>query len=166
MEGDIPLTLEGMSASAGNEQAASGAEGPAFNVLDDNHDTMWHTAWDGSERDVQWISISLGEARLVDGLRYLPRKSNENGLITKYEIYVSQDNGRTYQKACEGDWEADHYNLGDNEIHLAFTTDDMDAAHKKHREMDCICFENPEMGIYFIHDPDGYWIEIVPVRAD
>ncbi len=108
MEGDIPLTLEGMSASAGNEQAASGAEGPAFNVLDDNHDTMWHTAWDGSERDVQWISISLGEARLVDGLRYLPRKSNENGLITKYEIYVSQDNGRTYQKACEGDWEADH----------------------------------------------------------
>ena len=62
------------------------------------------------------------------------------------------------------DWEADHYNLGDNEIHLAFTTDDMDAAHKKHREMDCICFENPDMGIYFIEDPDGYWIEIIPAK--
>ena len=78
--------------------------------------------------------------------------------------YNLGDNGRTYQKACEGDWEADHYNLGDNEIHLAFTTDDMDAAHKKHREMDCICFENPDMGIYFIEDPDGYWIEIIPAK--
>ena len=60
------------------------------------------------------------------------------------------------------DWEADHYNLGDNETHLAFTTDDMDAAHKKHQKMNCICYENPDMGIYFIEDPDGYWIEIIP----
>ena len=35
------------------------------------------------------------------------------------------------------------YNLGDNEIHLAFETDDFDAAHEKHKEMECICFENP-----------------------
>lgn len=28
--------------------------------------------------------------------------------------------------------------------------------------MGCICFENPAMGIYFINDPDGYWIEIIP----
>ena len=31
--------------------------------------------------------------------------------------------------------------------------------------MGCVCFENPDMGIYFIEDPDGYWIEIVPERA-
>ena len=37
-----------------------------------------------------------------------------------------------------------------------------DSAHKKHEEMGCICFENPEMGIYFIEDPDGYWLEILP----
>ena len=30
--------------------------------------------------------------------------------------------------------------------------------------MGCVCFENPAMGIYFISDPDGYWIEIVPVK--
>ena len=46
----------------------------------------------------------------------------------------------------------------------AFKTDDYDAFHKKHEEMGCICYENPSMGIYFINDPDGYWIEIVPVR--
>ena len=54
------------------------------------------------------------------------------------------------------------YNLGDEEFHLAFHTDDYEAAHKLHEEMGCICFENTEMGIYFIKDPDGYWLEIVP----
>ena len=62
------------------------------------------------------------------------------------------------------DWDKDHYDLGDDEFHLAFTTDDMAAAHKKHEEMGCICFENHSMGIYFISDPDDYWIEIVPER--
>lgn len=56
------------------------------------------------------------------------------------------------------------YNLGDNEFHLAFETDDFEAALKYHKEMDCVCFENPDMGIYFISDPDGYWIEIIPAK--
>lgn len=56
------------------------------------------------------------------------------------------------------------YELGDNEIHLAFRVDDFDAAFKKHKDMDCVCFENAEMGIYFIEDPDGYWLEIVPEK--
>lgn len=56
------------------------------------------------------------------------------------------------------------YNLGDCEFHLAFRVDDFEEAHKKHQEMGCICFENKEMGIYFITDPDGYWLEIVPTR--
>ena len=55
----------------------------------------------------------------------------------------------------------DSYDLGDNEIHLAFRTDDIAAAHEKHRKMGVICYENEKMGIYFIEDPDGYWIEIV-----
>ena len=41
---------------------------------------------------------------------------------------------------------------------------DIDAALAKHKEMGCVCFENPAMGIYFIEDPDGYWIEVIPVR--
>ncbi|MDO4313603.1 MAG: VOC family protein [Eubacteriales bacterium] len=52
------------------------------------------------------------------------------------------------------------YNLGDNEIHLAMQVDDMDAAYAFHKEMNCICFDNQAMGVYFISDPDGYWIEI------
>ena len=56
------------------------------------------------------------------------------------------------------------YRLGDNEFHLAFRTDHYEEAHALHEEMGCICFENPDMGIYFITDPDGYWLEIVPAR--
>lgn len=56
------------------------------------------------------------------------------------------------------------YELGDNEIHLAFAVDDFDAALAKHREMGCVCFENPDMGVYFIEDPDGYWLEIIPAK--
>ena len=54
------------------------------------------------------------------------------------------------------------YNLGENEFHLAMEVDDMEAAHAKHEKMGCICFENKAMGIYFIHDPDNYWVEIIP----
>ena len=56
------------------------------------------------------------------------------------------------------------YNLGDWEFHLAFRTDDYEAAHAKHEAMGCICYENPQMGIYFIKDPDGYWLEVLPPR--
>ena len=56
------------------------------------------------------------------------------------------------------------YDLGEEEFHLAFRTDEYDRLHQLHQDMGCICFENPAMGIYFIRDPDGYWIEIVPDR--
>lgn len=56
------------------------------------------------------------------------------------------------------------YDLGDNEIHLCFKVDDYTAAHEHHRKMGCICYENESMGLYFIADPDGYWIEIVPEK--
>lgn len=56
------------------------------------------------------------------------------------------------------------YNLGDLEYHLAFVTDAYEVLYKKHKDMGVVCFENPPMGIYFIHDPDGYWIEIVPAK--
>jgi lactoylglutathione lyase len=58
----------------------------------------------------------------------------------------------------------DPYSLGDNEIHLAFTVDDYAAALARHKEMGVVCFENPAMGIYFIEDPDGYWLEIIPEK--
>ena len=54
------------------------------------------------------------------------------------------------------------YDLGECEFHMAFETDDFGGLYEKHRKMGVIEYENKEAGVYFITDPDGYWIEIVP----
>lgn len=56
------------------------------------------------------------------------------------------------------------YNLGENEFHLAFVVDDFDAAYERHSKQGCICYENKGMGVYFIADPDNYWLEILPKK--
>ena len=79
-------------------------------------------------------------------------------------VYVGNEES-TFE--LELTWLRDHpqaYDIGEEEFHLAFQTDDYASSHALHEEMGCICFENPAMGIYFIQDPDGYWLEIVPDR--
>ena len=96
------------------------------------------------------------------GLREVRRKEAEDGSFII--VYAGND---TSEFELELTWLRDReeaYNLGDEEFHLAFETDDFEAAHELHEEIGCICFENKEMGIYFIKDPDGYWIEIIPRR--
>jgi lactoylglutathione lyase len=81
-------------------------------------------------------------------------------------ILVFLRDGKTGHK-LELTWlkdRVDPYNLGDNEFHLALAVDDYSAAFARHKEMGCVCSENPTMGIYFIEDPDGYWLEIVPEK--
>lgn len=56
------------------------------------------------------------------------------------------------------------YDLGDNEIHLAFEVEDIKEAFKLHKELGIVVYENKPMGIYFIEDPDGYWLEILPAK--
>ncbi len=56
------------------------------------------------------------------------------------------------------------YDLGDNESHICFVTDDYDSAHELHKKMDVICYENTAMGLYFVEDPDGYWLEVVEAK--
>lgn len=97
------------------------------------------------------------------GLSVVREKKAEDGsFILKY-----LGDGETGFK-LELTWMRDRkepYDLGEMEFHLAFVTDEFDAFHARHEKMGCICFENPAMGIYFIQDPDGYWIEIVPDRG-
>lgn len=81
-------------------------------------------------------------------------------------VYLADATGSPFH--LELTWLRDRkepYNLGECEFHLAFTADDFQATYEKHKAMGCICFENPAMGIYFISDPDGYWIEIVPAKG-
>ena len=57
----------------------------------------------------------------------------------------------------------DPYDLGECEFHLCVKVPgDYDKVRKYHKEMGCVCYENTDMGLYFIEDPDEYWIEILP----
>lgn len=96
------------------------------------------------------------------GLKEKRRKTAPDGSFII--VYIGNEAG---DFELELTWLRDHpqpYNLGEAEFHLAFRADDFEAAHALHEKMGCICFENPSMGIYFIIDPDGYWLEIIPPR--
>ncbi len=54
------------------------------------------------------------------------------------------------------------YDLGDNQVHTAFSADDINAAHAYHEKMGVICRDPETEPVYFIQDPDGYQIEIIP----
>lgn len=98
------------------------------------------------------------------GLGVMREKTAADG---SFKLVFLGDGSTTHQ--LELTWLRDMdrpYELGDNEIHLAFLVDDYEGAHALHDEMGCICYENESMGIYFISDPDGYWTEIIPAKRD
>ncbi|HBR02511.1 MAG TPA: lactoylglutathione lyase [Ruminiclostridium sp.] len=95
-------------------------------------------------------------------LKVVKRKEAQDGSFILAFLGDGKTSGQielTWLKDKEG-----LYDLGDNETHIAFIADNFDEAYARHKEMGCICFENKKMGIYFIEDPDGYWLEIIPSR--
>lgn len=96
------------------------------------------------------------------GLKEARRKQGADGSFTLVFLTDGQSDWQ-----LELTWLAEHqepYDLGENELHFALKTDDYEAALAHHREMGCVCFENTAMNLYFIEDPDGYWIEILPAK--
>ena len=95
------------------------------------------------------------------GLKEVRRMEAEDGSF----IIVYLGDGESKHQ-LELTWLRDHadtpYDLGENESHLGLVADDYEAAHALHEKMGIICFENPTMGIYFVEDPDGYWVEVTP----
>ena len=112
--------------------------------------------------NVRDLDKSLNFYEQALGLKEVRRITPEDG---SFIIVYLSDGSSVHQLELTWlrDWDRP-YNLGDNEFHLAFRTADFQAAHRLHEEMGCICYENPKMGIYFISDPDGYWLEVIPER--
>lgn len=119
--------------------------------------TMVHENYNVSDLNA---SIAFyGEAL---GLREVRRKAAPDG---SFIIAYLSNAASSFE--LELTWLREHpqkYDLGECEFHLAFRAEDIEAAHALHERMGCICYENPAMGVYFITDPDGYWLEIVPTR--
>lgn len=108
------------------------------------------------------LNKSLNFYEKALGLKEKRRKVAEDG--SYIIVYLGNE---TTEFELELTWLASQkepYNLGDEEFHLAFRTPQFEDAYRLHQEMNCICYENKKMGIYFIQDPDGYWLEIIPVR--
>ena len=97
------------------------------------------------------------------GLKEVRRKvaSDESFIL----VYLGDTEGHF---TLELTWLRDRteaYNLGECEYHRCVRVPgDYAATREYHREMGCIAYENHDMGLYFITDPDGYWIEILPVK--
>ena len=112
--------------------------------------------------NVSDLNASLTFYEKALGLTEHRRKNAEDGSFIL--VYLKNDES---DFELELTWLEEHpqkYDLGEEEFHLAFHVDDFEAAHALHGKMGCICFENHSMGIYFIQDPDGYWLEIIPSR--
>lgn len=108
------------------------------------------------------LKRSLAFYKQALGLDVIKEKKAEDGSF----ILAYLGDGKS-DFSLELTWLKDHpqkYDLGEEEFHLAFIVDDYEASLRKHQDMDCVCFINEAMGIYFINDPDGYWIEIVPSK--
>ena len=106
------------------------------------------------------LEKSLGFYKQALGMIEIRRRKADDGSFEL--VFISDESGRhqielTWLRDKEG-----AYELGDNESHIAFIADDIKAAHELHEKMGCICYENKGMGLYFIEDPDGYWLEIIP----
>lgn len=112
--------------------------------------------------NVQDMEKSLAFYKEALGLEPMREKNAADG---SYKIIFIGNDKSDFR--LELTWLRDHpqkYDLGELEYHLALSAEDYEAAHALHEKMGCICFENHAMGIYFITDPDGYWIEIIPAK--
>ncbi|QIB70342.1 lactoylglutathione lyase [Aminipila butyrica] len=101
------------------------------------------------------------------GLKVIRTIEAPDGSFSIVFLGAQEGQGTQEPMLLELTWYRDRkepYNLGDNESHIGFQVDDYEAAYSKHKEMGIICFENQDLGIYFIADPDGYWMEVVPTR--
>lgn len=112
--------------------------------------------------NVKDLEKSLSFYKTALGLCEAQRKQSEDGQFIL--VFLSDEETKhQLELTWLRDWDRP-YNLGDNEFHMAFYTDNFENSYEMHKKMGCICFENKAMGVYFISDPDGYWTEIIPAK--
>ena len=105
------------------------------------------------EKSIQFYKDALG-------LTVVREKDAADG---SFKLVYLGDGSSVHQLALTWLRDMDRpYDLGDNESHLCLTVcGDYGEWRKFHKQIGCVCFENFDMDLYFIEDPDGFWIEIL-----
>lgn len=97
------------------------------------------------------------------GMRLFQRFSPPDAPGLELIFLIDDHSGHMLELAPLSDTEA-HPNGVTAPVHMAFVAEDMEEAHALHKRMDCICRNDPAAEVYFIADPDGYQIEIIPAH--
>ncbi len=101
------ITKDNLSIASVSSEEVNREDNSAKNAIDGNRNTMWHTLWDGSDKD-KYIVIKLQEAKYLTGLEYVPRITSSNGIVTNAKVLVSMDNENWTEVVSETDWELDN----------------------------------------------------------
>lgn len=110
------------------------------------------------------IEESLAFYERALGMTEIRRMGPDDG--SWMNVFIGNDTAGFQLELTWNRGRTEPYDNGGRDSHLAFTVSDFEAARTIHEEMGCICHENEAMGLYFIEDPDGCWIEILPEKSE
>ena len=66
---------------------------------------MWHTSWDGSDKE-KYMIIKLDKKAFISSLEYVPRQEGLNGVVKKVQVAVSMDK-ENWDVVGQEDWNLD-----------------------------------------------------------
>jgi Peptidase M60, enhancin and enhancin-like/NPCBM/NEW2 domain/F5/8 type C domain/N-terminal domain of M60-like peptidases len=98
--------VKGIIGVTANSQETSSANDAAVNAFDGDTNSIWHTQWNKQNQFPFNITAKYASPLTFNKLTYLPRQSQENGIITNYKILTSLD-GVTFNEIATGTWAKD-----------------------------------------------------------
>ncbi|WP_217558058.1 NPCBM/NEW2 domain-containing protein [Paenibacillus sp. GbtcB18] len=98
--------IGGIIAATTNSQETSGENNAAAYAFDGDPNTLWHSEWSKPNQFPYNITAKYLNPSTFTKLTYLPRQTQENGIITKYRILTSLD-GVSFTEVATGTWAKD-----------------------------------------------------------
>lgn len=106
------------------------------------------------ERSINFYKEAFG---MTEVFRMHPKSS-----LNMVFSFLSDEHNRTMLNLISCAERTIPYEMGENNTHIAFVSDDFLASYEKHKAMGIICIEELEKSIYYVEDPDGYQLAIIP----
>ncbi|MBV6712522.1 NPCBM/NEW2 domain-containing protein [Paenibacillus chitinolyticus] len=98
--------VKGIIGVTTNSQETSSANNAAVNAFDGDTNSIWHSEWNKQNQFPYNVTAKYANALTFNKLTYLPRQSEENGIITNYKILTSHD-GVSFTEVATGTWAKD-----------------------------------------------------------